>query len=81
MIDCDYCKTKRSVIYDNLNIALNNNETKGLCLNCDNDGIIFECPKCGLAHNIETKFEGVCNKDNCILYPSEPHKLLPSDKV
>ncbi|MCX6246851.1 MAG: hypothetical protein NTW10_03870 [Bacteroidetes bacterium] len=66
MIDCDYCGAKRSVIYDNLDIELNNNEMKGLCLNCDNDGIVFQCPKCGEAHNIETRFESVCTHNKCI---------------
>ncbi|WP_277017320.1 hypothetical protein [Flavobacterium lindanitolerans] len=68
-IDCDYCNGKRSVIYDNLNIGNPNNfnETRGLCLNCDNDGIIYECPECGIARNIETRFHEGCSKEKgCI---------------
>ncbi len=65
-IDCDYCKEKKSFIYDNLNIELNNNEAKGLCLNCDNDGIVYQCPKCGFAYNMETKFDNVCINNKCI---------------
>lgn len=68
MIDCDYCKEKRCVIYDNLNIHLNQNEMKGLCLNCGEDGIIYQCPKCELAYNLETNIGNVklCNNDMCI---------------
>lgn len=60
MINCDYCKEKRSVIYDNLNIRLNHNEARGLCLNCGEDGIIYECPECGFAYNIETNYRDKC---------------------
>lgn len=60
MINCDYCKEKRSVLYDNLNIQLNGSMIKGLCLNCDEDGIIYECPDCGLAYNIETSDRNKC---------------------
>ena len=65
-IDCDYCKEKGSVIYDNLNIEINNNEMRGLCLNCGNDGIIFQCPKCGFAYNIETKIGDYCTNEKCM---------------
>lgn len=60
MINCDFCKEKRSVLYDNLNIHLNSHITKGLCLNCDEDGIIYECPNCGLAFNMETTGRNKC---------------------
>ncbi|HCE56778.1 MAG TPA: hypothetical protein DER09_03015 [Prolixibacteraceae bacterium] len=60
LINCDYCNEKWSVIYDNLNIKLSNNEAKGLCLNCGEDGIIYECPDCGLAYNIETNYREKC---------------------
>lgn len=67
LIDCDYCKVKKSVIYDNLNIALNDNTARGECLNCGNDGIIFECPECGKAHNIETNFDNEkCSNEECL---------------
>lgn len=66
LIDCDYCKEKKSVIYDNLNIELNNNTARGLCLNCDNDGIIFQCPLCGFSYNIETKIGNYCTNEKCM---------------
>lgn len=67
LIKCDYCKEK-SVIYDNLSIELNNNTARGLCLNCDTDGVIFQCPKCEMAHNIETNPDDgtLCNNNRCV---------------
>lgn len=67
MIDCDFCKEKRCVIYDNLNIHLNRNEAKGLCLNCGEDAIIYQCPKCESAYNMETNIgnRSLCNNIRC----------------
>lgn len=67
MIDCDYCEEKRCVIYDNLNIALNRNEARGLCLNCGEDAIIYQCPECELAYNMETNIGNLkkCNNLRC----------------
>lgn len=59
LINCDFCGEKNSVIYDNLNISLNDYMAKGLCLNCLEEGMIFECEVCGKAHNMETKFINV----------------------
>lgn len=64
MTDCSYCNEKGSVIYDNLNIDANGYSSKGLCLNCDEDSIIFECPKCGIAYNIEAEIG--CTLDKCL---------------
>lgn len=61
LIDCDYCEVKKCVIYDNLNIYLNKNEARGLCLNCDEDGIIYECPNCNKAYNMETSPYAKCD--------------------
>lgn len=52
MINCDSCNEKKSVIYDNLNIHLNQNEARGLCLNCGNDVIVYQCPKCESTYNM-----------------------------
>lgn len=66
LIDCDYCDGKKTFIYDNLNIDLNDNIAKGICLNCDDDGLIFECPECGIAHNMEARIRNVCTSEKCI---------------
>lgn len=51
--DCEFCDEKRSMIYDGLNLELNNNETKAYCLNCQNDTYIFLCPECEVTYNLE----------------------------
>lgn len=73
-IKCDYCGEQRSFIYDNLNIELNHNMIKGLCLNCWNDGIVFQCPKCGTAYNIETDISDNCTNEKCINDKNKPNK-------
>ena len=46
-IDCPYCKSKNSMIFDALNIEFQNDRTlKGLCLKCDEDDMIYHCPEC-----------------------------------
>lgn len=52
-IDCDYCDMSESVFYDRLNIAINANIINGLCLNCRNKVIVYECPKCSSAFNYD----------------------------
>ena len=66
LITCDYCKEEKTVLYDHLNITSNQNMARGLCLYCENDGVIFQCPQCESEHNIETNFHNVCTPDNCI---------------
>ncbi len=47
-IDCPYCKSKRSMIYDSLNIGMQHDRAiKGRCLQCYSDDIVYECVKCG----------------------------------
>lgn len=46
-INCPYCKAKKSMIYDALNIDCQSDRTiKGLCLNCDEDDMVYSCKKC-----------------------------------
>ncbi|WP_321310613.1 hypothetical protein [Marinifilum fragile] len=66
LIDCCFCKEKKSVIYDNLNIKGNNHIMKGVCLNCGEDGMIYQCPDCERAHNIEVNCENQCLPGKCI---------------
>ena len=67
-INCDYCKEESTVLYDHLNIKSNQNMARGLCLYCENDGVIFKCPQCESEHNIETNFSNVCTSDYCMVY-------------
>ncbi len=64
--DCGYCDKKKSIIYDDLNISLNFNSVKGLCLNCDNDFILFKCPVCEVVYNLELDFDEKCDNEKCI---------------
>ncbi len=64
-VDCGYCGTKDSVIYDNLDIHNEGNHhmMRGFCLNCEENTEVFECPLCGEAHDITKNFE----RDYCDL--------------
>jgi hypothetical protein len=68
-VDCAFCGTKRSVIYDNLNIhnEKNHHTMPGFCMNCGENTFVFECPKCGEAHDIELNLSGdYCSEGQCI---------------
>ncbi len=45
-INCNVCGAAKSVIFDSLNIKLNNNIINGLCLNCGDKPSVFKCPEC-----------------------------------
>ena len=45
-VDCGYCG-EQMVIFDVANIENNNNYARGLCLNCEDDTMVYKCPKCG----------------------------------
>lgn len=66
-VDCHRCKTKGSIIFDHLNISENNNMMRGLCLNCNEDDIVFKCPKCEEAYAMEGAYGiGMCSDDGCV---------------
>lgn len=44
--DCPHCDTRRSIIFDQLNIGLNHHKSRGKCLNCGMDDTIYKCPSC-----------------------------------
>lgn len=66
-IDCSYCKSKRSMIYDALNIDCQIDRTlRGLCLNCGDDDLVYVCKKCGSEVALEANIgEGKCCLDFC----------------
>lgn len=49
-VDCPSCNSKKSIVFDCLNIGDNNNIITGLCLNCDTKINVFKCPKCEEAY-------------------------------
>lgn len=53
-IDCNYCGDSNSVFYDRLNIHSNRHLIRGLCLNCKEDHMVYECPECGESYSIDT---------------------------
>lgn len=66
-VDCCRCGTKKSVIYDNLNIHLkgNHHQMTGFCMNCERHTTVYECPTCGEAHDV--LFEGnLCHEGYCV---------------
>ena len=68
-VDCGFCGTKDSVIYDNLDIHNEGNHhmMRGFCMNCEEDTYVFECPECGEAHDISKNFEReYCNLEHCV---------------
>jgi len=66
-IDCDLCSAKNSVIYDHLNIAINGNEARGLCLNCKEDDIYYICPVCGNSYGVEANCgNNICSSTSCL---------------
>lgn len=65
--DCGICKAEGSVIYDHLNIDINNNEARGLCLNCDEDDIYYKCPECEILYGLEASGGvGICTPKKCL---------------
>jgi ligand-binding sensor protein len=61
-INCPYCKAKKSLVYDALNIDCQSDRTiKGVCLSCDEDDMVYLCKKCDSEVPIEACIgEGKC---------------------
>jgi hypothetical protein len=65
--DCGICNAKSSVIYDHLNIEINDNQARGLCLNCDEDDIYYKCPECEILYGLEASGGiDICEPENCL---------------
>lgn len=65
-INCSVCMEDQSVIFDNLNIHLNNNIMTGLCLNCGNKTKVFKCPHCGISYDLSCSMgENICRNNFC----------------
>lgn len=67
LIDCSLCNGKNSMIYDDLNLELNFFSTKGFCLICKSDSILFSCPECETVYNLEANNHSeICVLNKCI---------------
>lgn len=66
-IDCPYCKSERSMIYDALNIDCQIDRTlKGLCLKCEEDDLVYVCKECGAEVALEANISlGKCSPGFC----------------
>ena len=66
-INCPYCKSKRSMVYDALNIDCQKDRTlRGLCLKCGEDDLVYVCKKCGAEVALEANIgEGKCCPGFC----------------
>lgn len=65
-IDCKICGAESAVVYDSLNIANNNGVLRGMCVNCQSDTIVYQCPRCGQAYDLEG-FGNNCKPGHCII--------------
>ncbi|WP_369282216.1 hypothetical protein [Oscillibacter sp. GMB15532] len=63
-VKCTYCH-EDMVIYDKANIKYNKNMIRGLCLYCKNYTTVYECPKCGIAVNMESFDKTDCSPEYC----------------
>ena len=60
---CNYCG-KDTVIYDKCNLEINS-FLRGLCINCENDTVIYRCKSCGNVYNFESKKNEMCSPEHC----------------
>lgn len=64
-IDCKFCGMESSVIYDRLNIDINEGMARGMCINCQSDTLVYECSNCGGAFDLEGVDDN-CTPERCI---------------
>jgi len=68
-IDCYYCHSECSVVFDKLNIGNNANFTIGICRICGEQVDIYECPICGNIDDFNfTNKNYKCSPDLCGFY-------------
>lgn len=65
-IRCKYCE-EDYVFFDAGNMDCNSGFAKGLCLNCQEDTIVYKCPKCGEYSDLEEFGNKMCTPDRCIM--------------
>lgn len=62
-IDCISCREEKAVIFDHLNISLNDNIANGQCLNCQFNTLVYKCPSCGIAYDVNLPQSKACDND------------------
>ena len=64
--NCIVCNENESIIFDPLNIAINNHVLNGLCLQCDTKVLVHKCPKCKNTYSFFEKEELTkCTPEKC----------------
>jgi hypothetical protein len=63
-LTCKFCE-KNTLIYDDLNMECNGNVMRGKCVNCHEDAVVYKCPRCETAYDLEST-DGHCTEDRCV---------------
>jgi len=65
--NCAFCKSIDTMLYDHLNLENNYFSTRGNCLVCKSDAILFACSNCDNIYNLETEDHSkICSLEKCI---------------
>lgn len=67
-VNCCGCKAENAMVYDKLNIEINNNIWKNSrCLNCEEKYNVYVCPKCEEAYSFEMESDlAQCQPNLCV---------------
>ncbi|NVZ64804.1 hypothetical protein HX857_18540 [Pseudomonas gingeri] len=64
--DCARCDSRYSLIYDKLNIGIQSDRTlKGICMNCDEDDLVYSCGVCDSVVALEGTHYEKCHPHYC----------------
>lgn len=66
-VKCAYCG-EDYVIFDAVNMDCNKGFARGLCLNCEEDTIVYKCHKCGEYNNLEAFGRKMCTPEKCLMF-------------
>lgn len=65
-IDCKHCGSKESVIYDRLNLEVNNGFAQAKCIECEAYTNVYECSRCGQTFDCDADNDK-CTPNHCII--------------
>lgn len=67
---CCSCGDISSLLYDRLNIDLNNGATDGLCLRCQSRTTVYKCSRCGVVTDLKNPADH-CTFDYCCFFDED----------